>query len=1851
MLAVVWLSFAIPSFGAIGFVSVNASSPLAHEEGASPGIFTFTRTGATTADLVVKFSIGGTAAAGADYETITNRITIPAGTNAVALLVTPIDDADLEAAETVTVLLSDDPAYLIGFPDAATVTIVDNDNQPPAVSILSPTNGQFFPLVPTNIMVTVSVADPEGNAARVEFYNRGLKIGVSSNAPFSYLWANAPAGTNQLRAVAFDSVGASNISAVVEFRVNQAPQVGIVTPTNNARFAPGSSIPLQVAADDAEGLVTRLALYVNGALTIQVFTNSFSMALDPPSPGAYQLLAVAEDQWGALGTSAPVNLTVQAPGPALFDDFEPNIDLSQWSAFGGVVGSTIRATNYGGWVSPSNSLWFGADTNRFIVSRALDTRQGGRVSFNLRLANSYEPWEQADVPGEGVVLEYSTNGTVWSQLGSYDSTEYYNWTLISREIPAAAQAAQTYFRWRQISHSGSCCDHWALDDVEVYVGPTPPSISTQPAGVTVLEGAEAVFSVLAGGSPPLFYQWRANGSNLPNATNATLRLLSVTTNMSGWNFSVAVSNAMGGVISTNARLTVVSLGEPLFQVLALRTNGSAIVDHDAITGDDRGGIAVSGSQVFIQGDSAMARYSAANLSNGLRVSRIYDGLVSDLRTEKLYTLANGTNPVSSGSVVNGLLEINGADGSLTTNRIILSPSLSLTTYSYGNVGLFSGYGHIVVHTGTRVYNISLPGGQVTDLGAMAAPTHISSENWAYWGIAERVGSLVNLVYVQTYTNIARTRVPDGATSTISTFANLGDMASITLSPSRGRWYFHYEGSAQFGYGSEILGYADADVLIGNFAPTVVAQPRNQFVVAGGNARFEVLASGGATLAYQWLFEGEEIPGANAPSLAVNNVQSPQVGNYQVVVSNPQGAVTSAVATLSIGSAPYIITPPENQELLAGMDLNLFGEAIGVAPLDFQWWFNGEILPGATNAVLTIAGAEWRHTGQYFFTVSNGLGVVTSTVAEVTVLSPPFMLQDPVDVRVSPGDTARFYAVVGGTPPFDFQWYHNDAPLPGATEENLTLPLAGAEEAGAYYLVAENDFGMVTSAVATLGWATLFKINALLTNNSKYYDHNTQTGDDNGCIAASKTHVFYSGDSATARFTLSSLGGAASLGRVYEALVSNLRTETVYSLAAGTNLYTGYGVVSNLLELDGVTLQPVGRSIPLSVPITNYNSYNNLLCSGVDRVVWVLPSQYYSGRYSNTVYLIDLPSGRVTTTLVTNLAFASSENWASWGIAEYFDSSVHLVYVASSTAIRRTRLSDGTTSTLATFQNLSDMACITVSIPANRWYFHHEYGSQFTGQQSPSETIGFADARFMVVDRTNNEPVFLEHPASLTVSVGGTARFSNDVAAIPPVRYQWQFWGTNLPGATNAVLALANAKTNHAGPYAVVVTDALGEAVSSNAWLTVNYGYSTNQMLVFGVTDHAWSYNQSGADLGVAWRETNYNDSAWPSGTGLLANEDDPPMSQYIGTSLNLSNQVGQKITTFYFRTRFVLPPIPGAIVLGLVSSNLVDDGAVFYLNGLEQARVRMNTGTIYSTNFANTSAPEGVYTNLALPGPFAPPGATNWLAVEVHQNSATSSDIVFGLALFATYGVPNSPPVLLSQPVSQTVIPGDPVAFSGSATGQPQVAYFWLKDGTPVSGATNAMLQINNAQAAHAGLYALVASNVAGAVTSRTARLTVLAPPEILSQPQGILAPPGANVLLQVGAAGMAPLGFHWFRNGQPVAGNSAILVLNGINSLHVGDYYAVVSNVLGCATSAVANVAVIAPGFRTTAGALALSNGVFRLRFDGYAGAAYLLEGSADLARWELLQTFTNAGMGTDFWDWSATNHVRRFYRLRLSP
>ena len=106
----------------------------------------------------------------------------------------------------------------------------------------------------------------------------------------------------------------------------------------------------------------------------------------------------------------------------------------------------------------------------------------------------------------------------------------------------------------QVDNSGGTTNS---SDAYVEIVTAPASIVQGPAPGTRLQGASVTFTVTAGGSLPLSYQWEFNSAPVPGATNASLTLNDLQPSAAG-NYSVTVTNAAGKATSSAASLTVVA---------------------------------------------------------------------------------------------------------------------------------------------------------------------------------------------------------------------------------------------------------------------------------------------------------------------------------------------------------------------------------------------------------------------------------------------------------------------------------------------------------------------------------------------------------------------------------------------------------------------------------------------------------------------------------------------------------------------------------------------------------------------------------------------------------------------------------------------------------------------------------------------------------------------------------------------------------------------------------------------------------------------------------------------------------------------------------------------------------------------------------------------------------------------------------------------------------------------------------------------------------------------------------------------------------------------------------------------
>lgn len=219
------------------------------------------------------------------------------------------------------------------------------------------------------------------------------------------------------------------------------------------------------------------------------------------------------------------------------------------------------------------------------------------------------------------------------------------------------------------------------------------------------------------------------------------------------------------------------------------------------------------------------------------------------------------------------------------------------------------------------------------------------------------------------------------------------------------------------------------------APSITVQPFGLAVVAGQGATLAVAASGSGLLSYQWLHDGQPVPGATQAALVFPAIDAFFAGRYTVTVSNAAGSVVSEVATLVVTpqpGLPLIGEPLANLSVTAGQTATFLANVQGSPTPQCQWTRNGIAIPGATDCaryttpVLSLAD----HGTVYNLVAYSPAGVAFGSGGLLSVGSPltaPTLTQDLADASAPEGGSANFSVVATANGSITYHWVLGGAP--------------------------------------------------------------------------------------------------------------------------------------------------------------------------------------------------------------------------------------------------------------------------------------------------------------------------------------------------------------------------------------------------------------------------------------------------------------------------------------------------------------------------------------------------------------------------------------------------------------------------------------------------------------------------------------------------------------------------------------------------------------------------------------------------------------------------------------------------------
>lgn len=300
---------------------------------------------------------------------------------------------------------------------------------------------------------------------------------------------------------------------------------------------------------------------------------------------------------------------------------------------------------------------------------------------------------------------------------------------------------------------------------------------------------------------------------------------------------------------------------------------------------------------------------------------------------------------------------------------------------------------------------------------------------------------------------------------------------------------------------------------------------------------------------------------------------------------------------------------------------------------------------------------------------------------------------------------------------------------------------------------------------------------------------------------------------------------------------------------------------------------------------------------------------------------------------------------------------------------------------------------------------------------PSE-LGYGDAPVTTVSYgpdPNNK--YVTTYFRTTVNIANPASFTNftlnvrrDDGVVVYINGTERY-ASNMPaGRTYTTLASTAAADDGATPQTTTLSSAFFSAGTNTIAVEIHQSAANSSDLTFDLEllgnsapvglinfGESWKYLDNNTRP-ANWETSGYNDAAWASGASELGYADAPATTVSYGPDAN------NKYITTYFRKAFNITGLSGYNNFTL---NVVrDDGVVVYVNGAEVARDNMPGGTPGHSTLASAAISgtgETTPISFSLSTCSFVEGA-NTIAVEMHQNDITSSDLSFNLELIGNVG-------------------------------------------------------------------------------------------------------------------------------------------------------------------------------------------------------------------------------------------------------
>ena len=648
-------------------------------------------------------------------------------------------------------------------------------------------------------------------------------------------------------------------------------------------------------------------------------------------------------------------------------------------------------------------------------------------------------------------------------------------------------------------------------------------------------------------------------------------------------------------------------------------------------------------------------------------------------------------------------------------------------------------------------------------------------------------------------------------------------------------------------------------------PTISVEPQGTNVQAGTDVSLSVEVGTRGFYTFQWLLNGNSIPGATASSYLIPLAQPRQSGNYQVVVANQAASTLSTIAPVIVET---VVTVPETNitfETRAAInpllgpisDSNDLASVEKGAPLPdgvpggnsiwFRW-----TSPFTGTVTLTAQGSDFDTVmAVYTGTALSNLravaadddsgGYLTSLVTfNVTagttyaiavdghqgksgrvvlglpggsgyrILSPasgdsvPLILKNPVSQTVAPGATANLSVLFSSATPTACQWNFQGVPIHGATGSTLQIQHLHPGSVGLYNVLVANAVGSVLSEPASVQISANVGGKVVSTGSKFVTTSNTSSPAD---LATVLRPYDLGGD--TAGFSVSqvfsTVGASSEPGEPQPC--------GQVGGASQWFVYTAPGNGMMQINTDGSTFNTL-----LGVYTGSGTSFASLDEVGCGY------STNYALEGQPSVVLPNVVKGTTFYILVEGFQGASGVAQLQIGLGQPLSfrtmPSNQLVTAGANATFTATAIG-GTPLSYQWQLNGANLAGATKSSYTLTAAQNSQVGNYTV---VASNIIGAITSTPPAELTVQFAPAIVAGPSNVAVALGQSARFSVEAVGVNvrtnPFVCQWYFNGLPIPKATGLSLLLSPTRWTNIGSYYVVVSNSYGSVISGPATLSL-----------------------------------------------------------------------------------------------------------------------------------------------------------------------------------------------------------------------------------------------------------------------------------------------------------------------------------------------------------------------------------------------------------------------------------------------